>query len=60
MTDWLGIDTRTGNGGNTWTPIASMFAARKDFDSVVLNGQIYVIGGRGGSQYLGAVERYTP
>jgi N-acetylneuraminic acid mutarotase len=45
---------------NTWTPIAAMFTARKDFDSVVLNGQIYVIGGLGGGEYLGAVERYTP
>lgn len=45
---------------NTWTPIAAMFTARKDFDSVVLNGQIYVIGGRGGGEYLGAMERYTP
>ncbi|MDH3715240.1 MAG: hypothetical protein OET44_15500, partial [Gammaproteobacteria bacterium] len=45
---------------NTWAPIASMFTARKNFDSVVLNGQIYVIGGRGGGQYLGAMERYTP
>lgn len=45
---------------NTWTPIAAMFTPRKDFDSVVLNGQIYVIGGRGGGEYLGAMERYTP
>jgi N-acetylneuraminic acid mutarotase len=45
---------------NTWTPIPAMFTARKDFDSVVLNGQIYVFGGRGGGEYLGAMERYTP
>lgn len=45
---------------NTWVPIAAMFTARKEFDSVVLNGQIYVIGGRSGGEYVGAVERYTP
>ena len=45
---------------NIWAPIAAMFTARKDFDSVVLNGQIYVIGGRSGGDYIGAMERYTP
>lgn len=46
---------------DAWTPIPAMFAARKSFDAVVLNGKIYAIGGSaGGTERLAAVERFTP
>jgi N-acetylneuraminic acid mutarotase len=45
---------------NTWTDISSMLTPRKDFAAVVLNGDLYVIGGNDGSQKTANVERYRP
>eukprot|EP01043_Picozoa_sp_COSAG02_P028238 COSAG02_NODE_1703_length_11241_cov_845.206695_9_plen_619_part_00 len=46
-----------------WTPIASMGSVRYAHASVVINGFIYVMGGRvgyDGSSYLDTAEKYDP
>lgn len=45
---------------NTWTDISSMLNPRQDFVAVVLNGDLYVIGGDNGSNETASVERYRP
>ena len=45
---------------NTWTDISSMLNPRQDFTAVVLNGDLYAIGGDNGSNETASVERYRP
>ncbi|MDJ0833418.1 MAG: kelch repeat-containing protein [Gammaproteobacteria bacterium] len=45
---------------NSWTEISSMLNPRKDFAAVVLNGDVYVIGGYDGNDETTSVERYRP
>ena len=40
--------------------LASMLRPRKDFDAAVLDGKIYVVGGKYADETLGSVEVYTP
>jgi hypothetical protein len=48
---------------NTWEDLPSMLSPRIDFAAVTLDGSIYVIGGKTGSDLssvTASVERYTP
>ncbi len=45
---------------NTWTTKAPMNTARYGHETVVLDGQIYVIGGSASSVTLNSVEQYDP
>lgn len=44
----------------TWRKLPSMLKARSHFAAVVMNGNIYVIGGTSGGNTFGNVEVYTP
>jgi N-acetylneuraminic acid mutarotase len=64
----LSNTTVTGSGqsayvelGNMWkTDTASMPTARNALGAAAANGNIYAIGGDGGSSFLNTVERYDP
>ena len=45
---------------NSWSNISSMLVPRKDFAAVVLNGDLYAIGGYDGADETARVERYRP
>jgi len=45
---------------DTWTDISSMLNPRQDFVAVVVNGDLYAIGGDNGSNETASVERYRP
>ncbi len=45
---------------NKWTEISSMLVPRLEFTAVVLDGDLYAIGGRDGNLKTASVERYRP
>jgi kelch-like protein 2/3 len=45
---------------NTWRELPQMLRPRKDYEAVVLNGKIYVVGGYIDDELLGVVEVYSP
>lgn len=45
--------------GDTWTEMSPMNTGRTDFDTYEINGNIYVIGGKGSSGYLNSIEKYS-
>ena len=45
---------------NTWTMITKMSCPRGGVGATTLAGQIYVVGGHDGSNYLSSVEAFDP
>lgn len=45
---------------NTWTQVANMNGRRLQFGVAVLEGRLYVVGGRDGLKTLNTVECYDP
>lgn len=43
-----------------WTPVANMCERRSCAGVGVLNGEMYVVSGRNGSNLLSSVEKYRP
>ncbi|MCH5210575.1 MAG: hypothetical protein J1F01_06375 [Oscillospiraceae bacterium] len=45
--------------GDVWSDAGSLTEGRADFDTIVINGDLYAVGGYGDSGYTYSIERYN-